>query len=306
MGRRAGGTRDYRIAAFALRPLRGGDGEKHGDFLAGAVLGGGAGAAGAFSVAGPFLDGVEPQAGITEGFDVGLKGAVKSPGVLAIFFPGVGDDGGFAGEEIAIDAAKLHGCFFIPLPARFLWAAEAGVHHDQDEAAGRGKDAGNSSKDGREGIDVLDGQDAGGGGIMGLRQGGEIEGIGETVVDLCGAALAGDVDEGAGGIDAGHGGAEGVEMAAEDALSAGDVDDSLARARGQKAGDAGKDNVLMKIGAGFADELVIPPGDGGPICFCGAGGHRHGVAQGRGKCKGNGLRRRLQNDSAPRAAGRPG
>ena len=132
-------------------------------------------------MAGPYFEGVDEEAGVAEGFDVDVDGAVEGPGVLAGFLAGVGDDRLFAWEEVAIDAAVLGVVLFIPGPGREFRAAEAGVHHDEDESAGGCEDAGDAVEDGWEFVDVLNSKyaDRGGEGVGGEE--GEVACVGDVI-----------------------------------------------------------------------------------------------------------------------------
>src|SRR5207247_908106 len=92
------------------------------------VLGGGARAARAGLVAGPFFNRVDEQAGVTQRFRVRFDWLVEGPGVLIGRSARVRDDRRFTRDEISIDAAKLNLLLLVPAPACLLRSAKAGMH----------------------------------------------------------------------------------------------------------------------------------------------------------------------------------
>ncbi len=116
---------------------------------------------------------------------------------------GIGDDGGLAGNEVAVNPAVLDAAAFVPAPACFLGAAEAGVIHHQHQPAPGLQDSMNRCEDGGDWMHVLDGQHARGGGEAGGGKEREILCVARVITDRGRPAVAGGADQRFGSIDPG-------------------------------------------------------------------------------------------------------
>src|SRR5262245_46988265 len=79
------------------------------------------------------------------------------------------------------------------------------------------------------------------------------------------AALAGKLDELAGGVDAGDAGAALVEDAGQHSLAARDVEHVLAGLNVEQAQHAWEDDAALVLAALVADEVVVPGRDVVPV-----------------------------------------
>src|SRR5437660_1698577 len=128
------------------------------------------------------------------------------------------DDRRFAWNEIAIEAAILNFLFLVPVPARFLWATEAWMHHHQRESSAMNQRARNAFKNRRNRMDILYRQHTRGGVKTRFGKKIQIARIANMIVNIRRSALPRGIDQISCGVNSGYLNAQVASRTAEHSL----------------------------------------------------------------------------------------